>query len=95
MLKTEDGRTWISLEEARKEFGVTYATLHRLHRRGSIDSMRVHQRAILLDYEQLKFWYERFYRKTAAEKVRQMWEQRGEEIAAKIKAARGKRKKRS
>ncbi len=95
MLKTEDGRTWVSLEEAREEFGITYATLHRLHRRGSIDSLRLHQRAILLDYDQLKFWYERFYRKTAAEKVRQMWQQRKEEIAAKIKAARKARKKRS
>ncbi|MCS7252496.1 MAG: hypothetical protein RMK18_04130 [Armatimonadota bacterium] len=94
MLKTEDGRKWVSLEEAQNEFGVTYATLHRLYRSGSIDSLKLHQRAILLDYDQLKFWHERFYRKTAAEKVRHMWQKRREELVAKIKAAKGKGRRR-
>ncbi|MFA4016924.1 MAG: hypothetical protein RUDDFDWM_002036 [Candidatus Fervidibacterota bacterium] len=93
MLKTDDGRVWISLKEAQKEFGVTYATLHRLCRSGSIDSMRVHERALLIDYNQLKFWHERFYRKSAAERMRQIWQERRDELIAKVRAGRAKKKK--
>lgn len=94
MLKTEDGRTWVNIEEAQKELGVAYATLRRLYRNGSIDSLRLHPKAILLDYDQLKFWHERFYRKAAAEKARRMWQQRREELITKVKASKVKKKKR-
>lgn len=61
MLKDIEGRTWATLKEAAEIFGVSRQHLQRLAQKGKIDALRLSGKAMLIDYDQTKFWKERFY----------------------------------
>jgi excisionase family DNA binding protein len=77
MLKTEDGRTWATIQEAAEKLGVSKARLAKAAKEGKIDALRLSPRVILLDWQQATFWRERYYSKRKAEAVRR----RGKKIA--------------
>jgi excisionase family DNA binding protein len=71
MLKTEDGRTWATIQEAAEKLGVSKARLAKAAKEGKIDALRLSPRAILIDWQQATYWRQRFYSERKAKVARE------------------------
>lgn len=71
MLKTQDGRTWATVKEAAEMLQVSPSRLVKAVKEGKIDALRLSARATLIDFEQARYWRERFYSQRKAEVARQ------------------------
>jgi len=70
MLRTTDGRSWVTIREAARKLKVSPSRVARLIREGKVDSLRLSPRVILIDWQQATFWRERYYSKRKAEAVK-------------------------
>jgi len=71
MLKTEDGRFWVTVKEAAARLGVSPSRLVKAVKEGKIDALRLSARAILLDWQQATYWRQRFYSERKAQRARE------------------------
>ena len=71
MLKTEDGRFWVTVKEAAEKLGVSPSRLVKAVKEGKIDALRLSARAMLLDLQQATYWRERFYSERKAQRARE------------------------
>jgi len=67
MLKTEDGRTWVTVKEAAEMLQVSPSRVVKAVKEGKIDALKLSARAVLVDLEQARYWRERFYSARKAE----------------------------
>jgi excisionase family DNA binding protein len=72
MLKDAEGRTWVTVKEAAEMLQVSQSRVVKAVKEGKIDALRLSARAVLVDFEQARYWRERFYsaRKAEAAKKR-------------------------
>ena len=71
MLKTEDGRCWVTVKEAAERLGVSPSRLVKAVKEGKIDALRISPKALLLDWEQTLYWRKRFYSERKAQRARE------------------------
>ena len=71
MLKTEDGRSWVTVKEAAERLGVSQSRLVKAVKEGKIDALRISAKALLLDLEQALYWRKRFYSEKKAQRARE------------------------
>jgi len=71
MLKTEDGRFWVTVKEAAEKLGVSPSRLVKAVKEGKIDALRLSARAMLLDWQQATYWRQRFYSERKAQRARE------------------------
>ena len=77
MLKTEDGRSWVTVKEAAEKLGVSPSRLVKAVKEGKIDALRISAKALLLDWEQTLYWRKRFYSEKKAQRAREKRKQSG------------------
>jgi excisionase family DNA binding protein len=72
MLKDAEGRIWVTVKEAAEMLQVSPSRVVKAAKEGKIDALRLSARAVLVDWEQARYWRERFYsaRKAAAARQR-------------------------
>ena len=71
MLKTEDGRFWVTVKEAAEKLGVSPSRLVKAVKEGKIDALRLSARAMLLDWQQATYWRQRFYSERKAQRAKE------------------------
>jgi len=71
MLKTHDGRCWVTVKEAAERLGVSPSRLVKAVKEGKIDALRISPKALLLDWEQTLYWRKRFYSERKAQRARE------------------------
>ena len=77
MLKTHDGRCWVTVKEASEKLGVSPSRLVKAVKEGKIDALRISAKALLLDWEQTLYWRKRFYSERKAQRAREKRKQSG------------------
>jgi excisionase family DNA binding protein len=77
MLKTQDGRTWATVKEIAEMLQVSPSRVVKAVKEGKIDALRLSARAVLIDFEQARYWRERFYSARKAEAARQRRKRQG------------------
>jgi len=71
MLKTEDGRFWVTVKEAAERLRVSPSRLVKAVKEGKIDALRLSPRALLLDWQQAQYWRQRFYSERKAQRAKE------------------------
>jgi len=71
MLKTDDGRFWVTVKEAAEKLQVSPSRLVKAVKEGKIDALRLSPKALLLDWQQAQFWRQRFYSERKAQRARE------------------------
>jgi len=71
MLKTQDGRCWVTVKEASEKLGVSPSRLVKAVKEGKIDALKLSPRALLLDWEQTLYWRKRFYSEKKAQRAKE------------------------
>jgi len=71
MLKTEDGRFWVTVKEAAERLRVSPSRLVKAVKEGKIDALRLSPRALLIDWQQAQYWRQRFYSERKAQRARE------------------------
>ena len=77
MLKTHDGRCWVTVKEAAEKLGVSPSRLVKAVKEGKIDALKLSPKALLLDWEQAEYWRKRFYSERKAQRAREKRKQSG------------------
>jgi len=71
MLRTDDGRFWVTVKEAAEKLQVSPSRLVKAVKEGKIDALRLSPKALLLDWQQAQFWRQRFYSERKAQRARE------------------------
>jgi hypothetical protein len=71
MLKDAEGRVWATVKEIAEMLQVSTARVLRAAKEGKIDALRLSDRALLVDFEQARYWRERFFSQRKSEVARQ------------------------